>query len=177
MALDHVVFVPSGDVEGPDLVGTDATVVSDTEITVTTPDATPDAGGKSVLNTGVVLFFQDPANPGNVNDDILSDPNTTSANAYLFGTPQIDSISPSVGSLFGGTTVTVTGSGFMNAALPLDTVGFDAGGDTGAIPAASFTVVSDTQITVTTPPVVDEANGAVEPHDPLQALPLKTTQR
>lgn len=55
--------------------------------------------------------------------------------------PAISAISPSTGATAGGTTVTITGSGFTGATA----VTF------GGTAAASFTVVSDTQITATTP--------------------------
>jgi hypothetical protein len=57
------------------------------------------------------------------------------------GLPTVAGIRPSSGPLTGGTTVTVTGSGFTGATA----VGF------GSVAASSFTVNSDTSITVTAP--------------------------
>ncbi|MGW2639061.1 IPT/TIG domain-containing protein, partial [Streptomyces sp. NPDC001348] len=56
--------------------------------------------------------------------------------------PVVSSVSPSQGPASGGTTVTVTGSGFTGATA----VRF------GAASATSFTVVSSTQITAVSPP-------------------------
>lgn len=56
-------------------------------------------------------------------------------------TPVVTRISPASGPLGGGTTVTITGSGFTGATAV----------DFGGAPAASFTVTSDTSITATSP--------------------------
>ncbi len=56
--------------------------------------------------------------------------------------PAITSVSPSSGSIVGGTKVTLTGTDF-NAASEVKF---------GGVPAASFTVVSETEITAVTPP-------------------------
>lgn len=58
--------------------------------------------------------------------------------------PEIASITPSFGSVAGGTVLTITGKNFTQASA----VQF------GTTPAASFTVDSDTEITVTTPAVL-----------------------
>ncbi|MFE2161159.1 IPT/TIG domain-containing protein [Streptomyces lydicus] len=68
-------------------------------------------------------------------------PTAAAAQALAAATPAVISVSPTSGSTAGGTTVTVTGTGFTGATA----VRF------GATQAPSFTVVSDTQITATTP--------------------------
>jgi hypothetical protein len=55
--------------------------------------------------------------------------------------PTLTAISPTSGPVTGGTTVTLTGTGFTGATTVLF----------GILPATSFTVVSDTQITAVTP--------------------------
>jgi hypothetical protein len=55
--------------------------------------------------------------------------------------PALTAVSPTSGPLAGGTTVTITGSGFTGATA----VNF------GSTPASSFTVNSDSQITATSP--------------------------
>jgi hypothetical protein len=55
--------------------------------------------------------------------------------------PAVTSVAPSSGTVAGGTSVTITGSGFTGATK----VRF------GTVVATSFTVVSDTQITVVSP--------------------------
>lgn len=67
-------------------------------------------------------------------------PNTTADNFTYTGGPAITSISPTSGSSAGGTTVTVNGVGFTGA------TSVTVGGK-----SASFTVNSDSKITLTTP--------------------------
>lgn len=64
--------------------------------------------------------------------------------AEILPVPEIASITPSFGSVTGGTVLTITGKNFANASAV----------EFGATPAASFTVDSDTEITVTTPRVL-----------------------
>jgi choice-of-anchor C domain-containing protein len=67
---------------------------------------------------------------------------TSSADQFFYGSPPaVTGLSPASGSTAGGTTVTITGTGFTGATA----VSF------GGIPATSFTVVSDTQIQATAP--------------------------
>jgi hypothetical protein len=68
---------------------------------------------------------------------------TSSADQFTYTAPvpSVTGVSPSSGTNAGGTSVTVSGSGFTGASA----VYF------GSVAAASFTVVSDTQITATTP--------------------------
>jgi hypothetical protein len=78
---------------------------------------------------------------------IVTGPGGSSANVpadiytYTQAAPAITSISPSSGPTAGGTTVTITGSGFTGATR----VAF------GGLAATSFNVVSATQITAVSP--------------------------
>ncbi|MGO8748092.1 MAG: IPT/TIG domain-containing protein [Thermoguttaceae bacterium] len=62
--------------------------------------------------------------------------------AYVFGTQtSVASVSPAVGATTGGTAVTITGSGFTGATQV----------DFGGVPAKNVVVVSDSQVTATSP--------------------------
>jgi PKD repeat protein len=101
---------------------TGVTVVSDTSITATTPGHT----------AGAV-------------DVVVTTPNgtATGSGTYTYGAapPTFTSIAPVAGPIAGGTSVTITGSGFTGATA----VTFGGNAATGV------TVVSDTSITATTP--------------------------
>lgn len=102
---------------------TDLTVVSDSEITATTP-----AGSAGAVNVVVTT-------PGGV---------STGTGVYTYSSasvPVVSGITPSSGTTAGGTTITITGSGFTGATAVT----------IGGTPAAGFTLVSDTEITATTP--------------------------
>jgi IPT/TIG domain len=108
------------------VAGTGFTVVNDTTITVTTP---PGAAGPADV---VVL---DALGNGTL-------PGGFTYTAVPAAAPSsIVSVSPASGPTTGGTTVTITGSGFTGATG----VTFDG------VAATGFTVVNDTTITVTTP--------------------------
>ncbi len=108
------------------------TVNSSTQITATAPAHS--AGTVNVVVTG----------PDG------SSPTDGASDDYLYGSgPSITSISPSSGPILGGTTVTITGTGFTGATA----VAF------GSVAATSFTVVSDTQITAVSPA---QGNGVVQ---------------
>lgn len=64
--------------------------------------------------------------------------------AEILPVPEIASITPSFGSVTGGTLLTLTGRNFDNASKV----------EFGSTPAAGFSVVSDTEITATTPGVL-----------------------
>jgi hypothetical protein len=64
--------------------------------------------------------------------------------AEVLPVPEIVSITPSFGSVTGGTVVTIAGKNFLNASAV----------EFGTTPAAAFTVVSDTEITATAPGVL-----------------------
>ncbi|MGO3146443.1 MAG: beta strand repeat-containing protein, partial [Leucobacter sp.] len=102
--------------------GTAFDVVSDTQITVTTPAGTP-----GVADVIIEHPVED-SSPGGF--------------TYLAVPPVISGITPNTGPETGGTTVTITGSDFTDATG----VTFD-----GA-PGTSFIIVNDTTITVVTPP-------------------------
>ncbi|MGE3076519.1 MAG: IPT/TIG domain-containing protein [Dehalococcoidia bacterium] len=101
----------------------DFDVDSDTQITATSPAHA--AGTVDVL----------------VTTPEGTSPNTTADNFTFGAGPNITSLSPSQGPTTGGTTVTITGTGFTGAT----SVTFDG------IAGTSLTVVNDTTITVNTP--------------------------
>jgi hypothetical protein len=134
------------------------------------PDAGPVAGGQDVIvaGTGFVpgttvyfgatvspsvtilaggsgLVAVAPAGTPGAIDITVTTPQgtspTTLKDAYFYGTPQITGVTPSSGSSAGGTTVTITGTGFS----PDSTVTF------GLQPATSVTVHSSTQISAVSP--------------------------
>jgi len=109
------------------------TVVSDTQITAASPAATT-AGTVDVT----VVNLSGTSATGTVDKFTYT---TVAA---------VANISPKTGVLGGGTSVTITGSGFTGATNVLF----------GTTPATSFTVVSDTQITAASP--VATAAGAVD---------------
>jgi len=105
---------------------TSFTVVSNTEITAVTP--VQPAGVRPVLVTTTL---------GGTNA-ALGPPDSFS---YIAPIPSVASVSPQSGPVSGGTTVTITGTGFTGTTK----VAF------GAVAAVSFAVVSDTEITAVTP--------------------------
>jgi hypothetical protein len=129
------------------VAGVDFEVVSDTEITVTTP---PGAAG----SVPVVI-----TNPTDCGDVTVPDGFT-----YVVpGAPVLTDIVPDRGPETGGTTVTITGDDFTGTT----SVTFDG------VEAEDFTVVSDTEITAITPPgtpgivdvIVTNGAGASAPLD------------
>lgn len=100
-------------------------------------------------HTSTVIVFETPAHtPGVVDVTVLGTVvcggDATVPGGFEFisdDAPVLSSLSPSSGPESGGTTVVITGSGFTGA----------SGVTFGDAAAASFTVDSDTQITVTTP--------------------------
>ena len=153
LSLDKSAFEPSG---GAAIDGADTTVVSDTEVTVTAPDATAAADGKATLSTTISLTFTDPSDP---DVPLPASFSPTADDRYTFGAPVIESISPQAGPLAGGDTVTITGSGFQDSGLTFGKVVFAPTGGADKLNAAAATVVSDTEITVTTPDATATAAG------------------
>jgi PKD repeat protein len=105
------------------VAATNVTLVDASHITASTPPGT--AGAKNVVITN--------------NDGQTA--TGTGAYTYITPPPTVTGISPSIGTILGGTSVTVTGTDFTGATA----VTF------GATTAPSFTVDSATQITVTSP--------------------------
>jgi hypothetical protein len=152
LTLQGVGFDPVSDTDGSDvLAGTGTQVVSDTEITVATPDATSAAAGGATVSTNVLVTFDDDQDPSTT---VEAKPETSAEDSYVFGAPVIDSVSPTTGSTTGGNTVTITGSGFEDPNLSLQGVTFDPVSDTDgstALTATDANVLSDTEMTVTSP--------------------------
>jgi hypothetical protein len=118
-------FIGAGQVTfGPDAAA-GFTVVSDTEITAVSPPQSPGARDVLVTTAGGTNMAATPVDQF----------------AYEGPVPTVTAISPTSGPIAGGTTVTITGSGFIGASQV--TFGPDA--------AAGFTVVSDTEITAVSP--------------------------
>ncbi len=65
--------------------------------------------------------------------------------------PTVTSVSPSSGTVRGGTTLTITGTGFV------DVRSVSLGGSFGGRPATDFRVMSSTEIAVVVPPYVDDS--------------------
>jgi hypothetical protein len=140
------------------------------QVKAVSPASGPASGGTVVTITGSVLEAVDAVTFGGVPADfIVNSPTQVTATApagspgtvdirltspsggpsgitpadqfTYVAAPAVTGVSPAAGPADGGTTVTVTGSGFTNATA----VTF------GSTAAASFTVDSDTQITATAP--------------------------
>ncbi|MGO4648004.1 IPT/TIG domain-containing protein, partial [Nocardia sp. 2YAB30] len=94
------------------------------------------------VNSATQITAVAPAGTGTVLVTVTTPGGTTGGVAYTYvAVPSLTSISPIAGPVTGGTTVTLTGTGFTGATA----VNF------GATPATSFTVNSNTQITAVAP--------------------------
>ena len=102
------------------------TINSDTQITAVSPP---------ISYSGTIDITV--TNPGGISSTILADQFT-----YYYPQPVITGISPSIGSIFGGTSVVITGSGFAGTQL----VNFGNN-------YVSFVLNSNTQITAVSPGV------------------------
>lgn len=115
---------------GTELAGTRYVTVDDTKLSPTSLSATE-------------VTVQLPAHAaGPVGVSITTWGGQTEAKIYTYAPPAVAGLSPSHGSMRGGTPVTISGSGFSGATA----VTFDG------TPAATFTVHSDSMITATSPP-------------------------
>jgi IPT/TIG domain-containing protein len=119
-------FIGTGKVAFGTIAAASFTVVSDTEITAVTPPQLP----------GLHPVYVTTAGGRNKAGALASDYHAT---APVSAT---SSVTPGSGPTAGGTTVTITGTGFSGVTK----VAF------GTVAAASFTVVSNTEITAVTPP-------------------------
>ncbi len=109
--------------------GTQVAVQSDSQLTVVSPEEVP-----GIVNVTV--------------QTATGNSPTGSGDAYSFiaPTPTVSGLSPATGSASGGTTVTVTGSGFEPGGVD----GVRAV-DFGSVAGSAITVVSDTQLTAVSP--------------------------
>ncbi|WP_218022503.1 IPT/TIG domain-containing protein, partial [Nocardia amamiensis] len=135
-------------------------------ITSISPTSGPTTGGNSVTITGTgftgpltvrfgstattftvnsstqITAIAPAGSAGTVQVTVTGFQGTSNGVSYTYiAVPSLSSISPNKGPTSGGTTVTLTGTGFTGATA----VNF------GSTPATSFTVNSDTQITATSP--------------------------
>jgi hypothetical protein len=116
LTFEGVVFDPTSDTSGDYSEGIDApdvTVVSDTQIDVTAPDATVAAAGATSLETEVTAKFEVTGSPGEADDSV---PAAQNDDSYVFGTTVGATISQ-VGISGSSTdpTLVVTGTGFGTA--------------------------------------------------------------
>ncbi|MGE3610425.1 MAG: IPT/TIG domain-containing protein [Bacteriovoracaceae bacterium] len=99
--------------------------------------------GVTVVNPTTITCTTPLSSPGTVAVSVTNDDTQSGSTASLFtfvAAPTVTSVSPSAGALAGGTSVTITGTGFVTGA----TVSF------GGSACAGVTVVSATTITCTT---------------------------
>lgn len=119
-------------VKAGDLIGIDPT------------NATDKIGVAEMSGASFATIFPTPFDGSVVPPSQTVDGKEIELAAEVVPVPEIASIAPSFGPVTGGTVMTITGKYFSNASA----VKF------GSIPAASFTVDSDTQITATVPGVL-----------------------
>ncbi len=171
--VDIVVSDPAG--SSATGTGDQYTYVAPLSVTGVSPMSGPTAGGTTVtisgsgftgatavsfggtaapsytVNSDSQITATSPAHAAGTTDVTVTTANGTSpsssADQYTYvtaGPPAVTGVSPNSGPSTGGTSVTITGTGFTGAS----TVSF------GTVPAPSFTVVSDTTITVSSPPAM-----------------------
>ena len=143
-------------VSGPTVGGTNVTIVGTNFVSGGSLGVTIDG----VAATGVVwvdathITAVTPAGTAGAKNVVITNNDgqtATGSNAFTYyGVPTVTLVSPASGPAAGGTSVTITGTGFTSAA----TVSF------GGTPGTGVTFVSDTQITVTSP--AKAAGGTVD---------------
>jgi hypothetical protein len=130
---------------GPTTGGT-AVTISGTGFTGATTVAFGGVAATFTVNSSTSISATSPAHAPGLTDVTVTTPGGTSINSPsdLFtytGVPSVSSLSTSLGSTGGGNSVTLTGSGFTGTAAVLF----------GKVLASTFTVTSDTSITVVVP--------------------------
>lgn len=150
-AADQFTYIPSPTVSsisptaGPQTGGTTITITGTnfTGVTAVTFGAT--SAASFTFNSATSITATSPAGSSTVDIRVTTAGGTSATSAAdqftYIGPPTVTSISPASGPLAGGTTVTITGSGFSGATA----VTF------GATVASGFTVNSATSITATSP--------------------------
>jgi Hypothetical glycosyl hydrolase family 15/IPT/TIG domain len=148
VAGDRFTYVPAvssvSPAFGPAAGATSVTItgIGFTSVTAVTFGTT--AAASFTINSNTNITAVSPAGSGVVEVTVLAPGGTsasTTSDQFTYG-PVVTSLSQAAGSIAGGTPVTITGSGFTGATAV----------DFGANAAVPFTIVSDTQITVTSPP-------------------------
>jgi len=130
---------------GPSPGGTTVTITGSGFTGATAVDFGSVAADSFTVNSATQITATSPAGTGTVDVTVVT-PNSTSATSpadqfSYMAAPAVTGVSPTAGPLVGGTTVTITGSGFTGATAV----------DFGSVAAGSFTVNSATQITATSP--------------------------
>ncbi len=148
---DDAIAVSLDPTEGPDTGGTTVTITGSnfTPATAATFDGTPGTSF-TIVDDSTITVVSPPHAPGAV--DVVVESPLGDADPLTFTyleSPVALSLDPTEGPDTGGTTVTISGSGFVNATG----VTFDG------TPGSSFTVVDDDEITVVSPA---HAPGAVD---------------
>ena len=107
-------------------------------------NATDEIGVKTESGAGYASLFPTPFDGSVVAPSKTFSGEEVELSAEVLPVPEITSITPSFGSVTGGTVLTITGKNFSNASAV----------EFGSTPAASFSVDSDTKITATAPQVL-----------------------
>ena len=120
----------ASEVDFGSVVAPDVTVVSDTEVKATTPKCCANLGSSGQDGVEVRLKTAGGTSPSSSGDGFT-----------FYPQPAVTALAPATGHDTGGTTVTITGSGFTGATEV----------DFGGTPATSLVVNSDSSITAVTP--------------------------
>jgi hypothetical protein len=145
---DQFSYVPSvtsiNPASGPATGGTTVTITGAGFMGATAVDFGAVAAGSFTVNSATQITATSPAGVGVVDVTVVTPGGTSSENrpADQFSyVPGVTTINPTSGPATGGTTVTITGTGFTGATAV----------DFGTVAASGFTVNSATQITATSP--------------------------